>query len=103
MIIFSQKSIHRWSYWRTKSKLFFCFSSGALYAILSFSFRMLLEIITGFDENSLDVCMGIALGSFIGSSFLSIAFWYENERRFRHSKELPTESTTNKQLTFHDR
>lgn len=86
MIILSKKSIHRWSYWRTKSKLFFCLSSGTLYAVLAFIVSLIVRVITGFDDSSLEASLGIALGSFLGGSFMSIALWYENERRYKRWK-----------------
>ncbi len=83
MIIFSKKNIHRWKYWRSKSKFTFCLISGAFYTLLISAGHVLIKFLLGNTEELLASLLGIALGTFVSASFLSIALWYENERRYK--------------------
>lgn len=83
MVVFGKKTIHYWNFWRTKNKLYFCLASGALYSVLMFIGNLMIRAILGLSENLLATSFYIALGSFIAGSFLSLAVWYENERRFK--------------------
>ena len=83
MIIFSEKRIHYWSKWRTKNKLLFCLTSGFVYSFVSFILNLILRPILGHTESIFETSFYISLGSFIAASFLSIALWFENERRYK--------------------
>ena len=84
MIIYRQKNIHKWLFWRKKSKLFYCFASGFLYGTVMFLGTFLLRFILGEEiAQVLDKTLGTAIVGFIAGTFLSIAFWYENERRYK--------------------
>lgn len=83
MIIFSEKKIHYWSKWRTKNKFLFCLTSGFIYSLFVFILNLLIRPILGHSENIVETSFYISIGSFIAVSFLSIALWYENERRFK--------------------
>ena len=83
MIIFSEKRIHYWSKWRTKNKFLFCLTSGLLYSFFVFIGNVIIKTILGHYENLFEISFYLALGSLIAGSFLSIALWYENERRFK--------------------
>lgn len=83
MIIYSRKNIYRWKYWRAKRKFTFCVLSGALYTVIATSFSLLIKLIFNTTVELLSSLLGIALASFIAMSFLSLALWYENERRYK--------------------
>lgn len=98
MIIFSEKRIHYWSKWRTKNKLLFCLTSGFVYSFFVFILNLIIRPILGHSENIVETSFYISLGSIIPASFLSIALWYENERRFKlwKAKEAEKQEQTNK-------
>jgi len=83
MIVFGKKTIHFWKFWRTKSKLFFCLTSGAVYSVFSLVVTVIIKAIMGKSETIIETSLCVALGAFIAGTFMSIALWYENERRFR--------------------
>jgi len=83
MIIFSEKKIHYWSKWRTKNKFLFCLTSGFVYSFFIFILNLIIRPILGHTENLVEESFYISLCSLIPASFLSIALWYENERRFK--------------------
>ena len=83
MIIFSEKRIHYWSKWRTKNKLLFCLTSGFIYSFFAFILNLIVRPILGHTENIVETSFYISLCIFIAASFLSIALWYENERRYK--------------------
>jgi drug/metabolite transporter (DMT)-like permease len=83
MIIFGKKTIHYWKFWRTKSKLLFCLTSGIVYSVFSFVFTVITKEIIGKSENIIETSLYVALGAFVAASFMSIALWYENEKRFK--------------------
>lgn len=83
MIIFSEKKIHYWSKWRTKNKFLFCLTSGFIYSFLVFIGNLIIRPILGHYENLVETSFFVSLCSLIPASFLSIALWYENERRFK--------------------
>lgn len=83
MIIFSKKNIHKWGFWRKKSKIFFCLTSGLIYGIFMFSASLLFNYLLGDMDEIIESGLSMALGAFIATTFLSIAHWYENERRYK--------------------
>lgn len=88
MIIYSKKNILKWSFWRNKSKLTFCLASGLFYTALMFVGNIIFRLVFSLGESMLDqsvfeVSFYIAIGMFLPATFLSIALWYENERRFK--------------------
>jgi len=83
LITYSKKNIHRWKFWRKKGKVAFCLASGLLYSIYMFIGSASVIFFTNKPENLIDRSGGIALVGFIAGSFLSIAHWYENERRYK--------------------
>ena len=83
MIIFSEKRIHYWSKCRTKNKLLFCLTSGFIYSFFAFILNLIVRPILGHTENIVETSFYISLCIFIAASFLSIALWYENERRYK--------------------
>jgi len=83
MIIFGKKHIHKWNFWRKKSKIFFCITSGLIYAILMGSGSLLYDFLSGDTNGMVESGLSMAIGAFIPVTFLSIAHWYENERRYK--------------------
>jgi len=84
MIIFRKKNIHKWGFWRKKSKIVFCITSGLIYAIIMFSGSLLFNFLSGNTRgDAIESGLSMALGAFIAVTFLSIAHWYENERRYK--------------------
>ena len=82
MIIYGKKNIHKWKYWQTKSKFVFCLVSGLVYAGFMFIGNLIIKPLFGhFDEYILNSFI-FASTAFFPASFLSIALWYENERRY---------------------
>ncbi|MDD3080248.1 MAG: hypothetical protein PHH37_14270 [Paludibacter sp.] len=79
MIIYSQKSISKWSFWRTKSKFFYCIASGLFYAACCFVGSLLIKFFIFKDADFLENSLGVASGA-----FMSVAGWYENERRYKN-------------------
>lgn len=86
MIIYSKKNIHKWSRWQKRSKITFCLASGATYSLFMFTGLLLFKLIMGHTNNLWESLGSITLGAFIASTFMSIALWYENERRFKEWK-----------------
>jgi len=95
MIIFSEKKIHYWSKWRTKNKFLFCLTSGLVYSFFVFVGNLIIKSVLGHNENLFETSFYISICSLIPSSFLSIALWYENERRFKlwNSKQKEEQET----------
>ena len=84
MIIYRQKNIKKWAFWRKKNMFVFCLASGFLYGTVMFLGTFLLRFILGEEiAQVLDKTLGTAIVGFIAGTFLSIAFWYENERRYK--------------------
>lgn len=83
MIIFSKSHIRYWSKWRTKNKFLFCIASGAVYTLFVFIGNIIIRPILGHHEHLIGTSFFISICSFIPGAFLSIALWYENERRFK--------------------
>jgi len=83
MIILNKKNIHRWKFWRTKSKFIFCLTSGAIFASFIFLGSLFFRLLAGKTERIVESGLSVALGAFIATAFLSIAHWYENERRYK--------------------
>ena len=83
MIVFGQKTIHHWEFWRRKSKLFFCFASGLFYTLCMFLMNLLIRPMLGQGDQLLESSLLVSFCSFIPVAFLSIALWYENERRYK--------------------
>ncbi|MEE4198811.1 MAG: hypothetical protein V2I54_14320 [Bacteroidales bacterium] len=83
MIILNKKNIHRWEFWRTKSKFIYCLASGFIFASFMFLGSLFFRLLTGKTENMISSGFSVALGAFIVVAFLSIAHWYENERRYQ--------------------
>lgn len=81
MIILHKKNIHRWAYWREKSKILFCIASGLVYTSVSF-LGALSSNLLAHREDAVQTSLTVALVVFVVSGFLSIALWYENERRY---------------------
>ena len=82
MIIYGKKNIHKWKYWQTKSKIVFCLVSGLVYAGFMFIGNLIIKPLFGHSDELILNSAYIAIGTFIPASFLSIALWYENERRY---------------------
>jgi len=83
MIILNKKNIHRWRFWRNKSKLIFCLTSGVIYSSFMFLGSLFFRLLTGKTEKMVESGFSVALGAFIATAFLSIAHWYETERRYK--------------------
>jgi hypothetical protein len=84
MIIYTKKNIHKWSSWRNKSKFLFCLTSGFLYSSFSFIALLLTKWIFDWTRGGIvESSAAIAIGAFPMVTFLSIALWYENERRYQ--------------------
>ena len=58
-------------------------TSGFVYSFFAFILNLIVRPILGNTENIIETSFYISLGSFIAASFLSIALWYENERRYK--------------------
>lgn len=86
MIIYN-KNIQKWAFWRKKSKFTFCIASGLFYAILVFVGNIVFRYFFGNSENIIENSLSVAIGGFIAVSFLSIALWFENERRYKKWKK----------------
>ncbi|MGL4228342.1 MAG: hypothetical protein ACRCR3_06850 [Tannerellaceae bacterium] len=82
MIVLNDKRISKWPFWREKGMLIYCLASGVLMllymAVGYFVIQSLLfhkyewwGIVTA-------GCSGMLCGSFFG-----IAYWYDNERRYK--------------------
>ena len=85
MIVYGKKNIRKWSFWRKKNMLFYCFASGLLYGSFIFMGTFLTRLILGGEiADIIDKTLGAAIVGFIGGTFLSIALWYENERRYKN-------------------
>ncbi|MDD2997097.1 MAG: hypothetical protein PHP99_12935 [Paludibacter sp.] len=82
MIIYGKKNIHKWKYWQTKSKIVFCLVSGLVYTGFVFVGNLIIKPLFGHSDELILNSAYIAIGTFIPASFLSIALWYENERRY---------------------
>ena len=83
MIIFRKKNIYKWKFWRKKGKVLFCLASGLLYSIFMFLGSASVLFFTDKHEDIIERSLGIALVAFLAGSFLSIAHWFENERRYK--------------------
>jgi len=44
---------------------------------------LFFRLLTGKTEKMVESGFSVALGAFIATAFLSIAHWYENERRYK--------------------
>ncbi|HRZ98385.1 MAG TPA: hypothetical protein P5084_12585 [Paludibacter sp.] len=86
MIVFGQKSIHHWEFWRQKSKLFFCIASGLFYTLCTFLMNLVIRSILGHRDDLMETSFLISIGAFFAGAFFSIALWYENERRYKKWK-----------------
>jgi hypothetical protein len=82
MIIYGKKNIHKWKYWQTKSKIVFCLVSGLVYTGFVFVGNLIIKPLFGHSDELILNSAYIAIGTFIPAAFLSIALWYENERRY---------------------
>ncbi len=94
MIIFTEKSIHKWVFWRKKGKFVFCLSSGFLFSIF-YSIAILTTKWALGREDFIYSALQNAFFMFFPMSFLSIALWYENERRYKKylgKKSMDTEA-----------
>jgi hypothetical protein len=88
MIILSKKRIHKWKFWKKKGKFLFCIFSGGLYAIVFFVGAYSSKWIFGNGmTDHLQHSIEIAGAGFVAASFLSIAHWHENERRYKKWKQ----------------
>lgn len=67
-------------------------TSGFIYSFFAFILNIIVRPILGHIENIVESSFYISLGSFIAASFLSIALWYENERRYKLWKAKETKS-----------
>ncbi|MBE9467856.1 MAG: hypothetical protein IMY72_05975 [Bacteroidetes bacterium] len=84
MILYRLKNIQKWSFWRKKNKFVFCLASGLLYGTVMFLGAFVFRLILGDGiAQIIDKTLGVVIGSFIAGTFLSIALWYENERRYK--------------------
>lgn len=57
--------------------------SGFVYSVFSFVVTIAVKAIIGKSENLVETSLYLASGSFIAASFMSIALWYENEKRYK--------------------
>lgn len=83
MIILNKKNIHRWKFWRTKSKFIFCLTSGAIFGSFMFIGSISFRLLAGKADRIIESGFSVALGAFIATVFLSIAHWCENDRRYK--------------------
>ncbi len=83
MILYGKKTIHKWAFWRKRSKLVYCQASGLLYSFFMFIGYVLFKLLIGSQGNILLSSVGIAAGGFLVLSFLSIAHWHINEKRYK--------------------
>lgn len=83
MLILGKKHIHQWKSLQKWNKAIFCLVSGGVYAIPMFPASLLFRHLIGKTENMIEGSFSIAPGAFLAASFFSIAFWFENERRFK--------------------
>ena len=82
MIIY-KKNIEKWKFWRKKSKLTFCLVSGFFYATLVFLGGIPIRLLLGKSDAIIENSFYGAIGALIPAIFLSIAIWYENEKRYK--------------------
>lgn len=83
MIIYHEKNIYKWDWWRKKSKFLYCISSGFVFAtgvtVLTIGFKMFKQ--EGMDLT--DSCLAVFGGSFVAGALFSIILWYQNDDRYR--------------------
>lgn len=82
MIIYSKKNIQKWEYWQTKTKFVFCLVSGLVYTGFIFIGNLIIKPLFGHYDDLLLNSVFLSIGTFVPASFMSIALWYENERRY---------------------
>ncbi len=83
MIIFSDNNIYKWAWWRKRSKLLFCISSGLIFAMGVTILTLFLKLLR---EGGMDVtssCLAVFGGSFVAGSLFSIILWYQNDDRYK--------------------
>ncbi|MBW6499681.1 MAG: hypothetical protein K0B09_14940 [Bacteroidales bacterium] len=83
MIIYSNNNIHKWAWWRKKSKFLFCVSSGLVFGTGVTLLTLILKLLR---EGGMDVtnsCLAVFGGSFVAGALFSIILWYQNDDRYR--------------------
>jgi hypothetical protein len=82
MIIYNDQNIHKWAWWRNKSKFLFCITSGLVFAMgvtfLTLFFKLLRQ--GGMDITS--SCLAVFGGSFVAGALFSIILWHQNDDRY---------------------
>jgi len=83
ILIYSKKSIHKWKFWTSKSKILYCLVSGLSFTLIYFLSVLTFKLISGNTNNLIISSLNMSVGAFCASTFLSIAHWYENERKYK--------------------
>lgn len=83
MIIYSERNIYKWAFWKAKPKVLFCISSGLIFATGVTILALLIKLCGHADINILKFSFPVFSGSFVSGALFSIILWYQNDDRFR--------------------
>lgn len=83
MIFYNKKNIEKWAFWQKKGMLLYCVINAGIVTVITVSLNLILKISLHSTASLWSSIAGVALGTFIGWSFFSIALWYENQRKYK--------------------
>jgi predicted membrane protein len=82
MIIFSDKNIYKWAWWKNKSKLLFCIASGLVFAMGVTVLTFILKMLKSGGMCVTNSCLAVFGVSFVAGALFSIIIWHLNDDRF---------------------